>query len=374
MGRFPRLETEEVLYYITNRGNHEQEIFKEEIDYYTFLEFLKKYKEEYKFKLFAFVLMPNHFHLLIELKEETIKKGGVSSIMHDLNTAYTKYFNNKYKRKGHLFSGRFKATIIEKQPYLLRIISYLHLNPQRLNLVSSFSNYPYSSYVFYTEEKPSNLIKEEKREVEEFLEGFSYTHFIEKFAKDLNLELHSVLKKPIVGSKEFEKKIKENLTSFRKEKPKKILSFQKKLGIILVLLTIFSIFIFPFVLKGKKGSLVLEKETVKEIREFLENLEKDNWQIYMVPLEGGQITKDTISFKNGEFFSNSLSLKGLPATSYSLILENEKFIWQATQISQDIKAFWQGEVNGLFMQGNLVLEDKNGNKKKFNFFNLREEK
>lgn len=145
----PKIYIEGALYSVTSRGDNEEVIFKEKGDYEKYLELLKKYKEHYGFKLYAFCLMPNHLHLLFELKPNLT----ISDIMHDLNANYTKYFNAKYARKGHLFQERFKMNILEKEFYLTDIITYIHLNPISSGLVKDIADYPYSGYSYHITEK-----------------------------------------------------------------------------------------------------------------------------------------------------------------------------------------------------------------------------
>ena len=140
MPRLPRIYVKDALYFITCRAEHNESIFKDEEDYTMFLELLKKYQEQYGIKIFAFCLIPEHFHLLIELEKELSKDAAVqnntqeiSDFMRDLNNNYTKYYNGRYNRKGHLFRERYKAALIEKEPYLLKMTAYIHLNPEKIN-------------------------------------------------------------------------------------------------------------------------------------------------------------------------------------------------------------------------------------------------
>jgi REP element-mobilizing transposase RayT/nitrogen fixation-related uncharacterized protein len=142
MKKIPRTHIEGAIFYVTSRGDNNEEIFKEKQDYQVYLELLNKYKEHYGFKLISYVLMPNHLHLLIELKEGL----SISDIMHDLNANYTKYFNGKIGRKGHLFKERSRMNVIEKASYLSAVAAYIHLNPVALGLAKTPEEYPYSSY------------------------------------------------------------------------------------------------------------------------------------------------------------------------------------------------------------------------------------
>jgi len=111
-------------YHAYDRGNGGQDIFRDWRDYTVFLEYLAESKAEYGFKLHAYCLMPNHFHLLIE-----VGKVALSKIMQDLLTRYSKYFNQQKQVYGHVFQGRYSAKLCETEAYFLGLIRYIHLNP-----------------------------------------------------------------------------------------------------------------------------------------------------------------------------------------------------------------------------------------------------
>ena len=136
MPRVPRINLEGALYYVTSRGDHNEAIFKEAGDYAAYLDLLKKGKEQYNFKLFAFCLLPNHIHLLIELAGDTT----ISQIMYGLNSNYTKYFNAKHHKEGHLFQERYEMALLEKEPNLLNMTAYIHLNPKALASVPDIAS------------------------------------------------------------------------------------------------------------------------------------------------------------------------------------------------------------------------------------------
>lgn len=153
MPRHPRIHAPNLLYHITARGNNRQGIFKEKEDFKKFLEYLSKTKKRYPFKLYAYVLMPNHFHLLAEEKKDT-----TSRIMQSLLTTYSRYFNYTHKRTGHLFQGRYKAFICEKENYFFELIRYIHLNPIRANLARNLNEWEWSGHREYTGETKRGLI------------------------------------------------------------------------------------------------------------------------------------------------------------------------------------------------------------------------
>ena len=145
-----RIVYEGAFYHITARGNERKNIFLSRKDYEKFLSYLTDAVHKFGMVLHAFVLMTNHYHLLVESP-----KGNLSSFMHGLNSAYTTYFNIKRGRSGHLFQGRYKAFVIDKDHYLLELSRYIHLNPFRAGIAEKPEDYPYSSlrpYLFPKEE------------------------------------------------------------------------------------------------------------------------------------------------------------------------------------------------------------------------------
>jgi putative transposase len=144
MPRTARVTLKNAYYHIITRGNQRQPVFTDHRDYRKYLFLLAKYKKQFQFKLYCFCLMPNHVHLIIEVKEpETLNK-----IMRSLNLSYTLYFNFKHNKIGHLWQDRYKSRIIEKDTYLLHCINYVEANPVRASLVEDLTDYPWNSYIF----------------------------------------------------------------------------------------------------------------------------------------------------------------------------------------------------------------------------------
>ena len=140
MGRPLRIQYPGALYHITSRGNERKAIFHEDADRMKLLRILEDYHERYGILLHGYVLMDNHYHLILETP-----LGNLVKVMHGVNSAYTGYFNRKYERSGHLFQGRYQAILVEKEAYLLGLSRYIHLNPVRAGLVKNPAAYPWSS-------------------------------------------------------------------------------------------------------------------------------------------------------------------------------------------------------------------------------------
>ncbi len=144
MSRPLRIEVEGAFYHITARGNEKRPIFLVERDFTRFLGRLERMYEHYGVLIHSYVLMANHYHLLLETP-----RGNLSAALHDLNTAYTNYFNRRHDRVGHLFQGRYRGILVDKDNYLLELSRYIHLNPVRARMVRRPEAYRWSSYGSY---------------------------------------------------------------------------------------------------------------------------------------------------------------------------------------------------------------------------------
>jgi len=142
MSRMQRLIMNNASYHIMVRGNQKQITFIEEKDFAKYLDLLRHYKREYGFKLYGYCLMPNHVHLILEVEDGI----DLSKIMQGLNQAYTLWFNKKYEKVGHLWQGRYKSMVIQKNKYMLDCLEYVELNPIRANISKSPFDYPWSSW------------------------------------------------------------------------------------------------------------------------------------------------------------------------------------------------------------------------------------
>jgi putative transposase len=143
MPRTARIAPKEYVYHVLTRGNNKQHIFKNEDDFIKFIEILKKYKEKYQFKLYHYVLMTNHVHMVMEVTEAG---GELSQIMKGINLSYAQYFKMKYKQTGHFWQDRYKSILISRDEYLLACGSYVELNPVRARMVKEPQEYHWSSY------------------------------------------------------------------------------------------------------------------------------------------------------------------------------------------------------------------------------------
>lgn len=138
--------TRSLSYHIYNRGNGRYEIFHEDNDYQHFLDLLARYQALFSFALYHWVIMGNHYHLLLEIQEPE----RISRFMAGLGRAYSHYHHRRYKTSGFLWQGRFKMQAIQKETYLVACGRYIERNPVRAGLASEASEYPFSSARFYS--------------------------------------------------------------------------------------------------------------------------------------------------------------------------------------------------------------------------------
>ena len=201
MARKPRIQFEGAFYHIIIRGNQRQDIFLDETDRRQYLERLHRYRNKCGFILYAYVLMSNHVHLLIETPNDPI-----SRIMQMINFTYTQFFNRKYGKVGHLFQGRYKSYLCDKDSYLLNLVRYIHNNPVRAGLVKDAGAYEWSSYGDYLQ-RTKGIVDTDK-----VLRLFSerpviarrkYAEFMTAGEEDESFSPYAAYEQQIVGGERF---------------------------------------------------------------------------------------------------------------------------------------------------------------------------
>ncbi|MDH3446174.1 MAG: transposase, partial [Deltaproteobacteria bacterium] len=198
MARRPRVFAPGLLYHVIVRGNQRRQTFRSDKDYRAYLDRLEKYRAKFRVLIYAYCLMPNHVHLLLETGSSPLAK-----FMQGLQQSYTQYFNRTHRKVGHLFQGRYKAIICEKDSYLLALVRYIHLNPVRAGLVKRPERYLYSGHKSYLISGTAKILETGpllellggKKRYEQFvLEGMSESH---------NEEYYAVEDQRFLGEKEF---------------------------------------------------------------------------------------------------------------------------------------------------------------------------
>ncbi|MBE8987284.1 REP-associated tyrosine transposase [Nostoc sp. LEGE 12450] len=144
------------FYHVYNRGNNRQKIFFERENYIYFVRLIREHLITNAVDLVAYCLMPNHYHFLVYLRDETL-----SEAMKSLSLSYTKAINKRFNRSGVLFQGRFQSIHILQTDYLLNLSRYIHLNPVKAELVQQPEEWEFSSYLEYAGLRGGTLAKTE---------------------------------------------------------------------------------------------------------------------------------------------------------------------------------------------------------------------
>lgn len=211
MPRTARTIYPEAIYHVIHRGNNRQKIFHDKKDYQKYLNLLKEGVEEFGVILYAFGLMATHLHLLLETP-----RGNISNFMKSVDLKFAQWHKKKYDIIGHLFQGRFKSIIVDKDNYLLQVSRYIHLQGVKAGLAKRPEDYPWTSYSSYIGERKLSFV-----EVEEVLNYFrgseakrraKYWGFInEMVGKALEIKAPPVYSGYIYGNKELGEKIEKEI-------------------------------------------------------------------------------------------------------------------------------------------------------------------
>lgn len=150
MSRQLRLQFPGALYHVTSRGNRRSVIYRDDTDRLAWLDVMALVCERHHCVVHSYCLMSNHFHLMIETIEANL-----SQVMRHLNGEYSQHFNRRHRTVGHLFQGRYKAILVQKESYLLELSRYIVLNPLRAHMVDSIDDWPWSSHRYHMGEMPA---------------------------------------------------------------------------------------------------------------------------------------------------------------------------------------------------------------------------
>ena len=154
MARLPRYFVKGQAQHIIQRGNNREPIFASTADYHFYLECLQDAAKRFELAIHAYVLMTNHVHLLASPKT----KESIPKTLQSVGRRYVQYFNYTYERTGTLWEGRYKATVIDSNRYLLTCMRYIELNPVRADMVKHPREYPWSSYAANADGKENKLL------------------------------------------------------------------------------------------------------------------------------------------------------------------------------------------------------------------------
>lgn len=404
MPRLPRIKIDGAIYYITSRAVHNEEIFKDRDDYRMYLELVNKYKSQHKFKLYSYSLLPESLELLIETGHDA----SISEIMHDLNSLYTKYFNSRYQKRGHVFDARFRSVFVEKALYLTAMTRYIHRTPASHDKTRAvgLKEYPYSSfhlYLFGKEESgaedPARIdLSDEIKEVTHFLrekdDKASYEKYVlEGDAREIEFLEKSLKRGQVLGSDEFRQLVKGSVDKYA-EVQKEVLKASKPNPVLLFFIGTFVILaagssIYLYVsktnLKNQYETRLQEKEaefldkTKFENRSPLEltDLEGTVWQVERISLPADKAKKavpDTLHFQDGKFYSEEFIIKrGVAPTNVSMVTQpNGVTTWETVQTNLNGDTVsWRGEWQGDVMKGSISVRPAGRETQEYSFYSVR---
>lgn len=227
MGRAWRIEYEGAYYHILSRGNEGKDIFFDNADRLLFLDTIGEMSQRFEINIFAYVLMNNHYHLLIRTNRANLSKA-----MQWFGVTYTRRFNDRHSRRGHLFEGRFKSILVQNDAYLMQLSFYIHRNPLRAGLVDRLADYRWSSYRIYAygnaQAAPEWLTTE--LILSQFAGGDRHRNYREKvqrYSKEEKRLWEDFRHGMFMGSKKFVEEIRRN---YLPETPHSEISTQKQLA------------------------------------------------------------------------------------------------------------------------------------------------
>ena len=223
MPRTARIKTNDSIFHVMVRSVGDIDLYKDKEDKDKYLNLIKRYQQKFAFKVYAYCLMDNHAHILIDANGADISK-----FMHGINVGYAQYFNRKNKRHGHVFGDRFKSKIIKDDEYLLTVSAYIHNNPKDLKkFKKELHEYEYSSLGIYLG------IREDKHKIvdEDYIMQFYSTIgevARDKYEKLIYGENHSIVKKEIEFIKIKAEYRSERIILARDYTPEEVIEFVAK--------------------------------------------------------------------------------------------------------------------------------------------------
>jgi len=209
MARAWRIEYEGALYHVLSRGNQKQDIVITDDDRKLFLATVGEMAERFEIDVFAYVLMDNHYHLLFRTNRANLCRS-----MQWFGATYTKRFNLRRNRSGHLFQGRYKNMLVQNDAYLLQLSYYIHRNPLRAGMVKRLADYKWSSYKAYAYGKSyqnwlnTKVILTQYKSVKD--QHQAYRESVQKYAKEEQRLWEDLRHGIFIGTEKFVKKMKKH--------------------------------------------------------------------------------------------------------------------------------------------------------------------
>ncbi|MFA7577968.1 MAG: transposase [Candidatus Muiribacteriota bacterium] len=228
MARPLRLEIPGGCYHVFARGDKKIKLYYSSTDYLKFIEKFNEVFFKFNIELFAYCLMPNHYHLLIKTNESNLSKA-----MHVLNTSYSNWFKIKHEIVGHVFQGRYKSILIDSENYLLNLIKYIHNNPVKDKIVEKIDLYQWSSYNDYIHSNnipvlnKQVVLKKLNDEIDIALKKFIVYHSLYDKDKEFDYK-RKLYKETAIGDESFIKQVEILISNQSKDSEIKSLNMDKK--------------------------------------------------------------------------------------------------------------------------------------------------
>ena len=400
MPRPPRVQIEGALQYVTSVAMEGGALFRDAEDYQAYLEFLWAYRAQFGFKLFAFLLLPDHVHLCVEPSAGTT----MSAIMQALNSRYTKYYAKRYGKTAHVFQDRFKLTLVEKAPSLLRLTGFLHRHPACCGGRGGGEELRWSSLAHYLA-APASSEQSLNQEVHEVLQGlasahpaWSYQQYLDAIPAEAWERLSQELREGIVGSPAFVSMVqaRRKTTTPRPSSPavvpvvvrgseRRFPMLTASLALAFVSLCAAGLYATNLdMLKqtvrvmaqeralsfgmpvNLPGGAQAEQAPTARLASFSAPAELNGVivDVEVHPLAAGTgatLHKDRLDFRGGRLTSRQLNTQGFLPSHYNIMTrEDGTAVWETVQADRGgAMAYWRGEWDGRAMRGVLTQKLRN---------------
>ena len=398
MPRLPRVSVEGALYCVTAYSEPALHLFYDQKDVETYLQLLSQYKTQHGFKLFAYALLADQLYLCFQVGAQAT----LPEIMHDLNSRYTKLYCKRYQLTGHLFKGRYKATVVEKELYLARITRFIHLQPAAL--ANSLPDYRMETpSIVDTTEVLSRFPGENTRK--------SYEIFLQAAVAEEMEQMHSELQKPFIGSPEFVEILKQcskmslssKETSAPDEPEAQALPVRLQKGWhpwqffnMIAMVGFLSALLGQGPTSGT-GMMLMEKRVNEVIHRAAPTapatksvlpahqlavfpsvpsyLQGTTWDIKIRPGDGAgnpSVQTDHLQFDGRKVTSSQLNTEGFSASNYTVTFKTGgSFVWETMQTGPQGEVIcWRGESNGQTMRGVMTRQAPGMGAINFNFIGV----
>jgi REP element-mobilizing transposase RayT len=390
MPRPLRIQLEGAVYVVTARGLSEEPLFKDPADEQAYLQLLADYHQRHGFTLYAWCLLPDGIHLCVEPAPGT----SLSTIMHDLSAGYTRAFNKRYGRSGHLFQARYKAVVAEKATCLLDATAQVHLQPVRLGLVRSPQEHAASSFRAYV--GGDSVIAVSMDEVTAQLPA-SAANYAAYIASVDAARVAARFQLPVVGSETFVATTR----SFAKAEadasiasapqpmpmpaprpPRPRLAVVGTCAVVLAAGLVGGVTLLSRrVVSLERAVVALAQENeaafkthysapIRTPADMLASLEGTEWDIHVAPLQGTAVAQaDALEFNGRRVASSTTIAQGFQKSTYMTISQpGGRMAWESVQTNANGDVItWHGEWHGPQMRGVMVKQAAGKRAEQFTF-------